>query len=44
MANAQVKIKGGYGLTMVPFLNGADDWLDFSNGIETFLTMENQLN
>ena len=28
---------------MVPFLNGADNWLDFSNGIKTFLTMGNQL-
>jgi hypothetical protein len=28
---------------MVPFLDGADDWLDFSDGIETFLIMNNQL-
>ena len=42
MANAQqVKIKGGYGLTIVPFLDGANNWLDFSNGIKTFLTMGN---
>ena len=29
---------------MVPFLNGADNWLDFSNSIKTFLIMGNQLN
>ena len=28
---------------MVPFLEGADNWLDFSDGIETFLIMGNQL-
>lgn len=28
---------------MVPFLDGADNWLDFSDGIETFLIMGNQL-
>jgi hypothetical protein len=43
MANAQVEIKGGYSLAMVPFLDGADNWLDFSDGIETFLIMGNQL-
>ena len=43
MANAQAEIKGGYSLAMVPFLDGADNWLDFSNGIETFLIMGNQL-
>ena len=43
MANTQAEIKGGYSLAMVPFLNGADNWLDFSNGIETFLIMGNQL-
>ena len=31
MANAQAEIKGGYGLAMVPFLDGADNWLDFSD-------------
>ena len=29
---------------MVPFLDGADNQLDFSNGIETFLIMGSQLN
>ena len=29
---------------MVPFLNEADNWLDFSDGIETFLIMGSQLN
>jgi hypothetical protein len=44
MANAQqVEIKGGYSLAMVPFLDGADNWLDFSDGIQTFLIMGNQL-
>jgi len=42
MANAQAEIKGGYGLAMVPFLDGADNWLDFSDGIETFLVMGSQ--
>ena len=28
---------------MVPFLEGADNWLDFSDGIETFLIVGNQL-
>ena len=43
--NAEIEIKGGYTLSMVilPFLDGADDWLDFSDGIETFLIMNNQL-
>ena len=44
MANAQAKIKGGYSLAMVPFLNKADNWLDFSNGIKIFLIMGSQLN
>jgi len=43
MANIQAKIKGGYSLAMVPFLDGADNWLDFSNGIKTFLIMGSQL-
>lgn len=43
MANAQAEIKGGYTLAMVPFLDGTDNWLDFSDGIETFLIMGNQL-
>ena len=43
MANAQTKIKGGYSLAIVPFLNRADNWLDFSDGIETFLIMGSQL-
>ena len=42
MANAQAEIKGGYSLAMVPFLDGADNWLDFSDGIETFLIMGSQ--
>ena len=44
MANAQAEIKGGYSLAMVPFLDGADNWLDFSDGIETFLIMGSQFN
>ena len=43
MANVQAEIKGGYSLAMVPFLDGADNWLDFSNSIETFLIIGNQL-
>lgn len=43
MANVQAEIKGGYNLAMVPFLNGVDNWLDFSDGIETFLIMGSQL-
>jgi hypothetical protein len=39
----ETETKGGYTLAMVPFLDGADDWLDFSDGIETFLIMNNQL-
>ena len=27
---------------MVPFLNGVDNWLDFSDGIKTFLVMGSQ--
>ena len=44
MANAQAKIKGGYSLTIVPFLNRADNWLDFFNSIKTFLIIGSQLN
>ena len=43
MANAQAEIKGGYSLAIVPFLNKADNWLDFSNSIKTFLVMGSQL-
>ena len=44
MANVQAKIKGGYSLAIVPFLDGADNWLDFSNGIKTFLVIGSQFN
>ena len=44
MANTQAKIKGGYSLAIVPFLNKTDNWLDFSNSIKTFLIMGSQLN
>ena len=44
MANIQAKIKGGYSLAIVPFLNGADNWLDFSDNIKTFLVMGSQFN
>ena len=44
MVNAQAEIKRGYSLTIVPFLNGADNWLNFSNSIKTFLVIESQLN
>ena len=30
-------------MAMVPFLDGVDNWLDFSDGIETFLIMGSQL-
>jgi hypothetical protein len=44
--NVEIEIKGGYTLSMVilPFLDGADNWLDFSDGIETFLIMNISLN
>ena len=44
MANAQTEIKGGYSLAIVPFLNRADNWLNFFNGIKTFLVIRSQLN
>ena len=44
MANAQAKIKRGYSLAIVPFLNRVDNWLDFFNGIKTFLVIGSQLN
>ena len=44
MANAQAEIKRGYSLAIVPFLNGADNQLNFFNGIKTFLVMGSQLN
>ena len=28
---------------MIPFLDGASDWLDFADGIETFLIINNKL-
>jgi hypothetical protein len=43
MANIQAEIKGGYSLAIVPFLNRADNWLDFFNGIKTFLVIKSQL-
>lgn len=39
----QSEHKGGYTLSMVPFLDGANDWLDFLDGIETFLIMNDKL-
>ena len=44
MANTQAKIKGGYSLAIIPFLNKADNQLDFFDGIETFLVIKSQLN
>ena len=44
MANAQAEIKGGYSLAIIPFLNGTDNWLNFFNGIKTFLIMGSQFN
>jgi hypothetical protein len=41
--SAQSEQKGGYTLSMVPFLDGASDWLDFADGIETFLIMNDKL-
>ena len=43
MANAQAEIKGGYSLAIIPFLDRVDNWLDFSDGIETFLVIGSQL-
>ena len=31
-------------MVIVPFLNGADNWLDFFDGIKTFLIIESQFN
>ena len=44
MTNIQAEIKGGYSLAIIPFLNKADNWLDFSNSIKTFLIIGSQLN
>jgi hypothetical protein len=41
--SAQSEQKGGYTLSMVPFLDGASDWLDFADGIETFFIMNDKL-
>jgi hypothetical protein len=41
--SAQSEQKGGYTLSMVPFLDRASDWLDFADGIETFLIINNKL-
>ena len=32
-----------HSLAIVPFLDGADNWLDFFNGIKTFLVIGSQL-
>lgn len=39
----QSEHRGGYTLNTIPFLDGASDWLDFSDGIETFLIMNDKL-
>ena len=44
MVNTQAEIKGGYNLAIVPFLNRVDNWLNFSDGIKTFLVIGSQLN
>ena len=44
MVNAQAEIKKGYSLTIIPFLNRADNWLNFFNSIKTFLIIGSQLN
>ena len=44
MANVQAKIKRGYSLTIIFFLNRADNQLDFFNSIKTFLVIGSQLN
>jgi hypothetical protein len=41
--STQLEQKGGYTLNMVPFLDRTSDWLDFANGIETFLIMADKL-
>jgi hypothetical protein len=41
--SAQSEQKGGYTLSMVPFLDRASDWLDFADGIETFLIINDKL-
>jgi hypothetical protein len=40
---AQLKQKEGYILSIVPFLDKASDWLDFADGIETFLIINDKL-
>ena len=44
MANVQAKIKGGYSLAIIPFLNRVNNWLNFFNSIKTFLVIRSQLN
>ena len=44
MVNAQAEIKGGYSLAIIPFLNKADNQLDFFNSIKTCLIIGSQLN
>jgi hypothetical protein len=34
--NPETEIKGGYTLSTVPFLDGADDWLDSLTGSKPF--------
>jgi hypothetical protein len=41
--SAQSEQKRGYTLSMVPFLDRASDWLDFADGIETFLIINDKL-
>ena len=41
--SAQSEHKGSYTLNMVPFLDGASDWSDFADRIETFLIINDKL-
>jgi hypothetical protein len=41
--SAQSEHKGSCTLNTVPYLDSASDWLDFADGIETFLIMNDKL-
>ena len=41
--SVQSEHKGSYTLNTVPYLDSASDWLDFADGIETFLIMSDKL-
>lgn len=35
--------KTGYSLSLVPFLDGPDDWEDYRSGVQTYLVLNQQL-